>query len=167
MDKSGSFLIEGLLFLLAFGSILFLAYVTTRLVAGKAARVMKGRYIEIVETVSLGMDKKIHLVKVDKQFVLIATSGKNIEFLTNVTLEDYEDLEKLEKKNNNFDFKAFLEKYMQFNRNNRTVEKNESEVEKSNKQNIIKQKLFGHKDSTEKLSEEKRKGEDENTNEKN
>jgi len=167
MNNSGNALVEGLLFILAFATILFLAYITTRLVAGKATRVMKGRYIEIVETVNLGMDKKIHLVKVDKQFILIATSGKNIEFLTNVILEDYQDPEKHEKKNNIFDFKALLDKYIQFNRNNYTGEKNESEVEKSNTQNIFRQSLFGHKEFKGRFSGEKRKGEDENTNDKN
>ncbi|HHV98993.1 MAG TPA: flagellar biosynthetic protein FliO [Clostridiaceae bacterium] len=167
MNNGGSVLIEGLLFILAFGAILFLAYITTRLVAGKATRAMKGQYIEIVETVNLGMDKKIHLVKVDKQFILIATSGKNIEFLTNVTLENYEDPEKHEKKNNTFDFKAFLDKYIQFNKNNYTGEKNESEVGRNNTQNTIKQSLFGHMDLKGRFSGEKRKSEDENTNEKN
>jgi len=167
MNNSGSILIEGLLFILAFGLILFLAYITTKLVAGKATSAMKGRYIEIVETVNLGMDKKIHLVKVDKQFILIATSGKNIEFLTNITLENYEEHEKNEKKNNFFNFKSILDKYMQFNKNNFTGEKNGSEVERSHKQNIFKQKLFGYEDIKGRLGGEKRKGEDENTNEKN
>ncbi|MCX8130312.1 MAG: flagellar biosynthetic protein FliO [Clostridia bacterium] len=99
--------------LLAFGSILFLAVIFTRLLAGKTKRAMKGQYINIVETVSLGLDKQIHLLKVDNQFVLIATAGKTVEFLTTVTLDNYEEDETQTNTSNVFDFKALFDKYIQ------------------------------------------------------
>ncbi len=167
MNKGGNVFLEGLLFLLTFGAILFLAYITTRVIAGKASRSIKGRYIQIVDTISLGVDKKIHLVKVDKQFILIATSGKNVVFLTNVTLENYEDPEKNERKNNNFDFRVFLDKYMKSIKSNFAGEKNGRKVVQGQGQDTFKQNLFGLNNLMRRLSAEKRKGEDENTNEKN
>jgi flagellar protein FliO/FliZ len=77
-------------FLLVFGSLLFMAVITTRFIGIKAQKAMKGRHITIIETVSLGLDKKIHLVKAGEQYILIASSGKTMEFLTTVTLNEAE-----------------------------------------------------------------------------
>ena len=108
---------EAILFLIVFGSILFLAYIAARYIAGKSGKAMKGRYIEIVETISLGPDKKLHLVRVDKQFVLIASCGKNVEFLANIPLEGYENIANVEEKSEAFDFKSFFSKYLEIYRN--------------------------------------------------
>jgi flagellar protein FliO/FliZ len=77
-------------FLLVFGSLLFMAVITTRFIGIKAQKAMKGSHITIIETVSLGLDKKIHLVKAGEQYILIASSGKTMEFLTTVTLNEAE-----------------------------------------------------------------------------
>jgi len=103
--------LEALFLLLGFSSILFLAYVTSKFVAKKANKVLKGKYISIIETVSLGPDKRLYLVKAGKQFILIATSGKNISFLTNVDIEDYEETENSQVKYP-FNFNGYFEKYL-------------------------------------------------------
>lgn len=108
---------EGLrvtLMLIAFCAILFLTYVTTRYVGGKQNRAMKGKNIAIVESVALGMDKRLHLVKAGKQYVLIATTSKNVEFLTSVDLDESEEAEQneLQAGLNTFDFKSLFEKYV-------------------------------------------------------
>lgn len=86
-----SYIFKSFLFLLIFGSILFLAYITTKLVASKVNNTMKGRYISIVEAINLGTDKKLYLVKVSNTFILLSSSGKKLEFLTVVPIEDYEE----------------------------------------------------------------------------
>lgn len=108
-----------LMFILVFGSVIFLAYVTTRYVANKTSKAMKGKHISIVETLSLGVDKKLHLVKVSDQYVLIASTSKNIELLTSIEIEDTKGVNEEESTNtqNTFDFKAFFEKYMNLYKN--------------------------------------------------
>lgn len=98
--------------MLIFISLLFIAYVVTKLVGVKVSRTMKGKYISLVETVSLGMDKRLHLIKVGDQFILIASSGKNIIFLTKVKLDD-EEIVQNETAAVSFDFRHILDKYMQ------------------------------------------------------
>ena len=71
-----------------FGSILFLAYFTTRFLGSKFENKAKGKYIRQVESVSLGPDRQLHLVKVSEQYMLIASSGKNIEFLSEVRVDE-------------------------------------------------------------------------------
>lgn len=104
-------MIEYLGVLFVFGSILFLAYVTTRFIGNKAGKALKGKYLNIIETVSIGTDKRLHLVKVAEQYILIASSGKSIEFLTNVNLKGYQPEEPGENVEQ-FDFKSVLEKYV-------------------------------------------------------
>jgi flagellar protein FliO/FliZ len=102
-----------ILFLLGFGSILFLTYVTTKYIAGKSNRAMKGKFVNIIETVSLGMDKRIHLVKAGEQYLLISSTSKSIELLSTVTLEGEETKSGEEPVIQNlFDFKSLFEKYM-------------------------------------------------------
>jgi len=103
--------LEALFLLLGFGSILFLAYVTSKFVAKKANKAIRGKYISIIETVNLGPDKRIYLVKAGKQFILIATSGKNVSFLTNVDIEDFDESE-LPQGQNTLKFRGYFDKYL-------------------------------------------------------
>jgi flagellar biosynthetic protein FliO len=78
-----------LLFLVIFGAILLLAFYTTRFIALKAGSMMRGKHIRIVDTVSLGADKKLFLVKAGSRYFLLSSSGKNIEFISEI--DDIED----------------------------------------------------------------------------
>ena len=103
---------QGLIFVIIFGSLLFVAYVVTRYVGNKTSKVMKGKHISIVETVSLGLDKQLYLLKAGEQFILISSCGKHIEFLTTVKLDSFES-EGILDTGEGFNFKNFFEKYLQ------------------------------------------------------
>ncbi len=111
--------LEVILFIVVFGAILFLTYVATRFVAGKTSKAMKGKHISLVETVSLGTDKRIHLIKAGGQHFLISSTSKQVQFLDRVEIQeespepDYEN--PLE--NNVFDFKKLFDKYVNNYRN--------------------------------------------------
>ncbi len=112
--------VEGLGILLAFGSILFLAVVFTKLVASKTKRSMGGKYISVVETLSIGMDKQIHLVKAGESFVLIASAGKTVTYLTTLELDTYDEENATGSTNNMFDFKSLFDKYIQAYKDKKT-----------------------------------------------
>lgn len=99
-------------FLIMFAAVLFLAFVFTRYIAGRTNQAMKGKYIHVVDTISLGLDKKLLLVKVAEQYILIASSGKSLEYMTTIKFED--SVEELSSVNRTapFDFKAVFEKYI-------------------------------------------------------
>jgi len=99
---------------LIFGSILFLAYVTTRYISARSKKVTQGKYIEVIDSIGLGMDKQLYLIRVDKQFVLVAASGKNVEFLTKVEIEDYDFEVSRKDDTRGMEFKNFFEKYTRF-----------------------------------------------------
>lgn len=102
-------LVSGIAYVLVFGSILFLAYVTTKYVGKKTNVIMKGKHIKVVETVSLGFDSKLYLVKVADEFMLISSSGKNVKMLKTVEInEQGVDVNII--KPNNVNFKDFFQK---------------------------------------------------------
>ena len=76
-----------IVFGVVFGAILFLAYVFTKFIGSRATKAMHGKYISVIDSIAIGIDKQVYLLKVGEQLVLIASSGKNIEFLTNINAE--------------------------------------------------------------------------------
>ena len=97
--------------IIVLGSVLFLVYVTTRYIGDKAGKMMRGKVISVVDTINLGLDKHLHLIKAGSQFFMISSSGKNIKFLTDIKLDDFE-LKEPEGNNNIFNFKVLFEKYL-------------------------------------------------------
>ena len=80
--------------LIALSVVIFLAYLSTRLIGGRYRRGAKGRNLRLVESMSFGMDKQLHLVRAGGQYVLLSTHGKSVSFLTvidggGVSAEEY------------------------------------------------------------------------------
>jgi len=132
---------------LIFGSILFLAYVTTRYIGARSRKVIRGRYIEVIDTIGLGMDKQLYLIRVDRQFVLVAASGKNLELLTKVEIEDYDFESSRNNDARNTEFKNFFEKYTRFYRDRQL---NSFAVKEQDRTNLNKE-AYSIKTSLEKL----------------
>lgn len=124
----GNFILQTFGILLAFGSVLFLAVITTKYLGRKSKKSAQGQYISIVETISLGMDKQIHLMKVGEEFVLVATAGKSINYLTTIKLDASEVEDKASKSEGAFEFKGFLEKYIQGFKKKTEKKKQEPEI---------------------------------------
>jgi flagellar protein FliO/FliZ len=99
-------------YLIGFGSILFLTYITTRFLGTRMNKASKGKYLSIVDTVTIGMNKQLYLVKAGNQFILLASSGKNLEFIKEVKLDEIDEETDMQT-NNTFDFKAIFDKYFQ------------------------------------------------------
>ena len=139
------------------GGIVFLAvFLVTKFIASSTKKVMKGRYISIVETISLGIDKQVHLLKVENEFILVACSGKNIVYLTNLNIEGYE--ENKSQQDNGFDFKSIFEKYSNVfgsikGKKNQNIKTDEEEKQKNTgvfKKNLEKLKSFTGRDKPQK-----------------
>lgn len=133
------FALQVVFFLIVFGSVVFIAYVATKYIGVKASKSMRGKYIRILESVSIGLDKQLHLVKVADQYILISSSGKNIEFLTTVNMEPVEE----ETENDNiqgFDFKSIFDKYLSGMKNIQL--KKNTDFAKKDDPNLIKEHVF-------------------------
>ena len=114
----GETVFSAILMLVGFGSILFLAYVTTKFIAGKSNAGIRGKYLSIIETVSLGVDKKLCLIQAADELILIAVSGKRIDFLCKVDIGELRPDSDTEKEKE-FDFKSLFEKYVSLSYRNK------------------------------------------------
>lgn len=136
-----------LFFLLMFAAVLFLAFVFTRYIAGKTNQAMNGKYIHVIETVSLGLDKKLLLVKAAEQYILIASSGKNLQYLTTIKPEDLDE----ELSNNRsapFDFKAIFDKYIGNFKGSKTVKAKKEDIINDQESRIVPDSTFKNNLST-------------------
>ncbi|NLU27034.1 MAG: flagellar biosynthetic protein FliO [Hungateiclostridium thermocellum] len=104
--------ISAVMFTVVFGSVLFLAYVTTKFIGTRTNKIVKGKYIKIIETVNLGFDSRLHLVKAGEEFVLISTCGKNVQMVAKVKWEGYYS-DEAEETENDFKFREIFSKYAQ------------------------------------------------------
>lgn len=166
MGSFGDMLISFCVFVIVFGSILFLAYVTTKFIGNKSGRATKGKHINIVESVSLGLDLKLHLVKIGDEFVVISASGKNVQMLTKVNMNDYSE-EEMPSTQNSFDFKEIFEKYIQNfkGKQNGKVDLKSEEGKNSVNDNSFRSNLVKLRNITSNFGKQDITGGDENANE--
>lgn len=98
-------------FILVFGSVLFLAYITTKILGNKTAKSMKGTYMEIIETLRLGNDKQLVLVKAGDKFIIMSSSSKGLDFICEVNI-DYTEAKEPIVGPTGANFKEILDKYI-------------------------------------------------------
>ncbi len=124
----GMDIMKVILMLIGFCSLLFLTYVTTRYIGTKQNKAMKGKRLHIIESISLGADKRIHLLKAGKTFALIATTSKTIEFLTTLDMEeDFLTEDEIPEGENLFDFREIFDKYISAYKKQKKSEKTQGE----------------------------------------
>ncbi|MGE5473463.1 MAG: flagellar biosynthetic protein FliO [Ignavibacteriales bacterium] len=116
MSGFWSFFLGLIYFVVIFGSIIFLAYVSTKFLGTKASGKMRGKYFRIIDSVVLGFDKQIFLVKVGEQIFLTACSNKVINSITlldkDVLKLTDEEMKSLEQQPENKDsFKNYLDMF--------------------------------------------------------
>lgn len=70
--------------LITLGCVIFLAYIMTKFVGKKSMNMMKSKYMMVIDSLSMGFDRTIYLVKVGEQYVLMYSSAKGFEFICNV-----------------------------------------------------------------------------------
>lgn len=73
-----SLLMKILYFVIVFGIIILLAYFCTRVI-GKRVSGNSGKYMRIVDTLFMGADRTLLIVKVKDEYLLMSSSGRGIE----------------------------------------------------------------------------------------
>ena len=112
--------IYGILYFLFMSAvILAAAYFVTRYLSRRSFNHGMNKNLRIVETAALGIDKSLLLVKVGEQYLLLASTQKNITLLSEIDPENL-TLGNLAKANNNIDgesFEAYMNKLEDENNN--------------------------------------------------
>jgi len=75
---------EVLGFVFSFIVILSLAYVIIYLISNHYSKLMKSKNMQVTESLSLGIDKALHLIKVGEKFYLISSTKQSVSMLCEV-----------------------------------------------------------------------------------
>ena len=110
----GGGVFEILFFLFIFAAILFLAYITTKVMAKKSGIRAKSKYMEIVDKLDFGPDKQLYILRAGDEYYLISKSSKNVDFLTKVDITFDDDENDANLSGGKLDFKSLLEKHVNF-----------------------------------------------------
>ena len=73
---------EVIFLLFVFIFVIGLAYYITKKIASLGALRMQGKNMEIIETLQLGINQSIHLVRVGKKMLILGVSKDTINFLS-------------------------------------------------------------------------------------
>lgn len=76
-----------LYFLFMLAVVLAAAYYVTRYLSGKGLKKGKNKNLKVVETLPLGFDKSLLLVKAGEQYLLLGSTQKNISFISVIDQE--------------------------------------------------------------------------------
>jgi flagellar biogenesis protein FliO len=104
---------------LAFAIVLLLCYLTTRFVGNKFRVKSKHKNMKIIETLPLGLDRCLYIIRVGKKDFLFYSSKKGIELVSEVELEKQpeDQTEDNEQPQKMFDFKGIFERYSGLSQN--------------------------------------------------
>jgi len=92
----------GLFLLLTTIIIIIFAYYITLIIGKKTNRLMNGRYTQILERTSIGLNTNITLIKVNKKIYIIALQGKTIEILDAIDESEWDFMRIENEKDFNF-----------------------------------------------------------------
>lgn len=144
---------EVLLFLIVFGCIVFIAYVFTRFIGNRTAGAMKSKNMQIIESISFGVDKALYLVKVGDKCFVISISGKTINYLTEVNIHDI-DMTKNETEES--DFYNILTKHLSFiskgKKKNETKKNNNENIKAQNTESVLLKNISRLKRTTQRFN---------------
>ncbi len=103
---------EFIVILKIFCLILLLAYLSTRFIASRAASIYRCNYLKVIETLGVGGDKKLLLVKAGEKFLLLSMTSRSLNFISEVDIPNYTEDNKEEKAPyiKSIEFKKILEK---------------------------------------------------------
>ncbi|HPU45374.1 MAG: flagellar biosynthetic protein FliO [Clostridiaceae bacterium] len=74
--------------LIIFSAVLFIAWLTTRLLGRKMAGASKNRLMSVVETLQVGMDRYLYLIKAGDRFFLFYTTRKGMELVSEINIDE-------------------------------------------------------------------------------
>lgn len=71
-------------YIVVLAAVLIGAYFTTRFISGKSRKLLKGRYINVLDRLPLGKDKNVVLIEVGDQKLLIGVTNQSINNLGSI-----------------------------------------------------------------------------------
>ncbi|MBP7175810.1 MAG: flagellar biosynthetic protein FliO [Thermoclostridium sp.] len=128
-------------YILIFGAILYLAYIATRLVGKKTSASMQSRHMQVIEQISLGLDRRLLLIRVGSEYFVFLCGKKEFKQVARVNLDKEEVQEQAEEKSAEspvFDFRQIFDRVAHNQKNkNRPMTKSPENSESVAKKDVL------------------------------
>ncbi|NLN65576.1 MAG: FliO/MopB family protein [Clostridiaceae bacterium] len=128
-------------YILIFGAILYLAYIAARLVGKKTSASMQSKHMQVVEQISIGLDKRLLLVRVGSEHFLFLCGKREFKQVARVKLDEEETLEQAEESGTEqfgFNFRQIFDKYVhrQNEKEQMNIKRNDAEPKQGKRGNL-------------------------------
>lgn len=101
-----------LFFIIAFMCVLFLSIYVTKLVATSSYLKSSNKNIKILESIGVGYQNSVQLLKVGRKYVLIGNTKENITLLLDLKEDDIALIDIADQDTNKSSFRGYLDKYL-------------------------------------------------------
>ena len=128
-------------YILIFGAILYLAYIAARLVGKKISASMQSKHMQVVEQISIGLDKRLLLVRVGSEHFLFLCGKREFKQVARVKLDEEETLEQAVESGTEqlgFNFRQIFDKYVhrQNEKEQMNIKRNDAEPKQGKRGNL-------------------------------
>jgi len=115
--------------LIIFSAVLFIAWLTARLLGRKVAGASKNKLMSIVETLPLGLDRCLYLIKAGEHFFLFYATRKDLKLVSEIKLDEdaLAARNEAEESNTGFDFKRIFDFYSGFGKKGKQTDKEDAD----------------------------------------
>lgn len=97
--------------IIVFIGVLYLAYLSTKFIAKNRINALNGNNIKVIESVFVGGQASVQLIKIGEQYFLISVCKDNVSFLTEVKPESIVE-KKEDNANPTLSFESYLKDYI-------------------------------------------------------
>lgn len=112
------------------------AYLTTRFLTGKAARMLKSKHIQVIDRIGLAKDKALFLTKVGNRCFFIGVTNQTINKISEI---EPEELNIIQDETTNAPPKKILKKFSEFVSNAKNAPENLRKARELNRQSRTEQ----------------------------
>lgn len=113
--------------LIIFAAVLFIAWLATKFLGRKMAGASKNKLMRIVETLPMGLDRCLYLVKAGDRFFLFYATRKNMELVSEIKVDEeaLAGMDEAAGNSNGFDFKRIFDFYSGLGKKGKRVDTKE------------------------------------------
>lgn len=148
--------------LIIFAAVLFIAWLTAKLLGRKMAGASNNKLMRVVETLPLGMDRCLYLIQAGEHYFLFYATRKSMVPVSEIKLDEdaLAARDEAEEKNGGFDFSRVFDFYSSLGKKGKRAK---DEVDSGWRQEDIGQRPFsGLSDNVQKLRRLNRKEDQDN-----
>lgn len=113
VKNTSSLILNFISYIIIFTMVVIAAYLTAKILGKKNIKMMRGKNIQVVEKMNLGLDKSLLIIKIGESFYLLSSGKQKIELITTLKNEDVKLTESVfDESGNMHSFDAYYKKLL-------------------------------------------------------